>query len=252
MSSLPKLCPNCGVGNPSQVIICRNCGFSFEKRQNGEKIGGQSAAVTTRTALPLGLEIISDWLGVFFSLGFGLKRFVGDRRGWIKFIIDICALAIISGFALLISVSVNVNDSGEFANEIRDVQLELGAEGDTELFLSGVIYAFGSAIGTVFYLIVVHYVSMFFEGKGDLFDHFHMNLSVDVMFNLLGPIAFIVGTFNIFAFLVVAAILVIYRVYLQLRVIQVVQQIPFVFALLAAIVAPIIFSCLWFPIAGGL
>ncbi len=250
MSSLPKLCPNCGVSNPSRVMICRNCGFSFEKQQSNQN--DQFSTVRTRTTLPLGLEIISDWLGIFFSLGFGLKRFIGDRRGWIKFIIDVCVLAIISGFALLISVSISVNDNGEFANEIKDIRLELGAEGDTELFVSGVIYAFGSAIGTIFYLIVVHYVSMFFEGKGDLFDHFHMNLSVDVMFNLLAPTAFIAGAINIFAFLVVGAILLIYRIYLQLRVIQVVQQIPFVFALLAAMIAPMIFSCLWFPIAGGM
>jgi len=59
------------------------------------------------------------------------------------------------------------------------------------------------------------------------------------------------GAIDIFLFLAAAGFIILYRVYLQLRVIQVVHQIPFVFALLAAIAAPMIFSCVWLPISAG-
>jgi hypothetical protein len=121
----------------------------------------------------------------------------------------------------------------------------------TTLVLSEIVFAFGSAIGTIFYLIIVHFIAVFFEGKGDLSDHLHMNLSVDVVYNLLLPLSFLAGAIDIFLFLAVAGFIILYRVYLQLRVIQVVHQIPFVFALLAAIAAPMIFSCVWLPISAG-
>lgn len=250
MSSLPKLCPNCGGANPSQVTICRNCGFSFEQKQHLPRDTRQTAKVVlSRTSFPLALEVISDWLGIFFSLGFHLKRFLNDRRGWIKFIIDVLAVAVISGFTLLLSFTFTANIDNKFSNEIRDIRLDFGIEGDTQFLLSGILFAFGSSIGTIIYLLIVHYTAIFFGGKGDLFDHLHMNLSVDVIYNLILPISFIAGAINIFAFLAVAGSIVLYRIFLQVRVIQVVHQIPFVFALLAALVAPMIFSCVWLPVS---
>jgi hypothetical protein len=98
-------------------------------------------------------------------------------------------LAVLSGLSLLIFDAVTATIDGDYASEIRGIRQDLGMEEDTTtMVLSEIVLAFGSAIGTIFYLIIVHYIAVFFEGKGDLSDHLHMNLSVDVVYNLLAHV----------------------------------------------------------------
>lgn len=231
-----RICPNCRYTNPSTATICRECGFN---------LGRSPETAPTESALGLGwIGTPLDWVGLFFSGGLGLRRFCRGDQNWNRFIVDMVALAILNGLLGLLTVAIALNIDSSFSLEITDIQLELGVSGDFERLVSGVLTGLGLAFVEVIYVAIVYGFTLFFDGKGDLSDHFHLFFSATLGRNLFVPAILALGVVDIRLFIVAALLSIVYSYYLYVRIIQGVHRLSLPLAILPILIAPVFMNAI--------
>ncbi len=244
---IPKICPNCRQFNPVDATICGYCGTPLTNWVNPTP-----APTTTDIALPV--ELIRDWFGIYFSLGFNLERFTKNPRNWLKFSIGLVVVALLNGITGLVwaflvlqfdttAFAANMGDALDMVSE--GFRLDMNPKVDADILIIGTLLGFGATFTVTLYMIFIHYCVVFFGGRGDLSDLFHMTLSANIVSSMLAPLVLLSGTIDIFVFIAVALLWMLYIFFLEMRIIQTVYQVNIAIAVLTHILTASLFPCCW-------
>lgn len=247
-SQLPKICPSCRQFNPANAVICGHCGTNMDTRTSST-----TSSIDT-SSMPLIVELLRDWFGIYFSLGFNLQRFTQDPRNWNKFSLDIIVVALLNGITgLLWAFLVIQFDYSAFASNMGDVlemfsqgfSLGLDPEVNADILITGTLVGFGTTFTVTLYMIFIHYCATFFGGKGDISDLFHMSLSVSIVSAMLTPVVLLTGPLNLFLFIAVALLWSLYALVLEISIIQAVYKVNIAIAVVIHALAAGLFPCCW-------